>query len=122
MYDFNYIRNLEAQGKWKEAEQAWSRTEFKEHAKACKLLVDAIEAGDAMREQDKQTVYTVLEGIRGNFFYRQGDYTIKAGERLVGYVYGIGEATEAVVALSDNKDELKRVVTGIKLDFPDLNN
>ena len=40
----------------------------------------------------------------------------------MGYVYGIGEATEAVVALSDNKDELKRVVTGIKLDFPDLNN
>lgn len=121
MYDFTHVRELEKAGKWRQAEKVWNSMLMREHADACKLLADSIEAGDYFREQDKRTVYTVIEGRKGFFGFREGDYTVRAGERLIGRVYGVNEATEAVVALQENKDALNRVVTGILLDFPDLN-
>ncbi len=123
MDDFTYIHKLEAQNKWREAEKEWNKTAYgrANHAPACKLLADAIEAGDRFREEDKTTVYTIIESIKGHFGYLKGKQEIRLGERLIGRVYGVSEATEAVVSLKENKYELERVVTGIKMDFPELN-
>ncbi len=125
MLDTQYGYKLEREGKWREAENFWKRFSGSEYetmnGKACKMIADAIEAGDAMRAADKETVYTIFEGVRGNFYYDKEYREAKNGERLVGRVLGIGEATEAVVSLEDNRSELDRVITGIKMDFPNIN-
>lgn len=121
MYDYDYPRTLEKSGKWNEAAQAWRTVRSITDANACQLIADSIEAGDRLREKDRTTVYTVFETIRGNFGYSADKEPIKSGYRLIGYVYGISEAVCAVTSLRENKEDLQRVVTGIKMDFPELN-
>ena len=44
-----FIRKLEFESKWREAETAWRRLNRHSDANACKMIADAIEKGDAFR-------------------------------------------------------------------------
>lgn len=115
MLDYQYGRRLEREGKWREAEAFWNKYSGtqSEDAAACKMIADAIEAGDRKREEDKTTEYKIIETIGGHFSYFTGKEPARIIKRVIGQVYGISAATEIVVRLRKERESLKE-------DFPNL--
>lgn len=118
MYDYNYPYKLERESKWAEAAKIWKSMGREEDAKACQLLADSIAAGDSVRSKNEKTVYSIYETEKGNFFSSPED---RENCVLLGRVIGLSEAVYYVSFLEQNRDLKENVITGMKLDFPELN-